>query len=75
MKGNTTMNISQEQIASYIRDNIDQCLRSLDADFDFTRRDYIDGSFLIIPTVEAKIRIDYKDLMDYIERKKTDNEE
>ena len=38
MKGNTTMNISQEQIASYIRDNIDQCLEFLDADFDFTRR-------------------------------------
>ncbi len=75
MKGNTTMNISQEQIASYIRDNIDQCLKFLDADFDFTRRDCIDGSFLIIPTVEAKIRIDYEDLMDYIERKKTDNEE
>lgn len=67
--------VNQEQIAGYIRDNIDQCLRSLDADFDFTRRDYIDGSFLIIPTVEAKIRIDYEDLMEYIERKKTDNEE
>lgn len=67
--------VNQEQIVSYIRDNIDQCLRSLDTDFDFTRRDYIDGSFLIIPTVEAKIRIDYEDLMDYIERKKTDNEE
>lgn len=67
--------VNQEQIASYIRDNIDQCLRSLDADFDFTRRDYIDGSFLIIPTVEAKIRIDYEDLMDYIERRKADNEE
>jgi hypothetical protein len=75
MKGNTTMNISQEQIVSYIRDNIDQCLKFLDADFDFIRRDCIDGSFLIIPTVEAKIRIDYEDLMDYIERKKTDNEE
>lgn len=67
--------VNQGQIASYIRDNIDQCLRSLDADFDFTRQDYIDGSFLIIPTVEAKIRIDYEDLMDYIKRKKTDNEE
>ena len=66
--------VNQEQIASYIRDNIDQCLRSLDADFDFTRRDYIDGSFLIIPTVEAKIRIDYEDLMEYIERKKTNEE-
>ena len=69
------MEINRKQLANYIRDNIDQCLESLDADFDFVRRDYIDGSFLIIPTIEAKMKISYEDLINYIERKKIDDEE
>lgn len=58
--------VEREQLMNYIKDNIDTCLASTDIELNLdTRGETLDGNILVFPQIEATIKIDYDNLVDY----------
>ena len=58
--------IERQHLINYIKDNIDTCLNSIDVELNLdTRGETQDGNILVFPHIEATIKIDYDNLVDY----------
>lgn len=65
---------SQEEVAEYVKNNIDSCLASINVELDPVTRKNIDGTLQIISRIAVTIDVDYWDFVDYTAKKRLEKE-
>ena len=65
---------SQEEVAEYVKNNIDSCLASINVELDSVTRKNMDGTLQIISRIAVTIDVDYWDFVDYTARKRLEKE-
>lgn len=65
---------SQEEVAEYVKNNIDSCLASINVELDSVTRKNIDGTLQIISRIAVTIDVDYWDFVDYTAKKRLEKE-
>ena len=62
--------VERQDLIDYIKDNIDTCLAFTDIELNLdTRSETIDGAILVLPHIEATIKIDYDSFVEYTRKK------
>lgn len=65
---------SQEEVAEYVKNNIDSCLASINVELDSVTRKNMDGTLQIISRIAVTIDVDYWDFVDYTAKKRLEKE-
>lgn len=68
------MLIRQEEVAEYIKNNIDSCLASVNVELDSVTRKNMDGTLQIASRIAVTIDVDYWDFVDYTAKKRLEKE-
>ena len=56
---------NQEEVAEYVKNNIDSCLASINVELDSVTRKNMNGTLQIISRIAVTIDVDYWDFVDY----------
>jgi hypothetical protein len=65
---------SQEEVAEYVKNNIDSCLASINVELDSVTRKNMNGTLQIISRIAVTIDVDYWDFVDYTAKKRLEKE-
>lgn len=68
------MLIRQEEVAEYIKNNIDSCLASVNVELDSITRKNMDGTLQMTSRIAVTIDVDYWDFVDYTAKKRLEKE-
>ena len=65
---------NQEEVAEYVKNNIDSCLASINVELDSVTRKNMDGTLQIISRIAVTIDVDYWDFVDYTAKNRLEKE-
>ena len=65
---------SQEEVAEYVKNNIDSCLANINVELDSVTRKNMNGTLQIISRIAVTIDVDYWDFVDYTAKKRLEKE-
>ena len=65
---------NQEEVAEYVKNNIDSCLASINVELDSVTRKNMNGTLQIISRIAVTIDVDYWDFVDYTAKNRLEKE-